>query len=632
MDKAGAQPGIAAPVALFVFNRPEHTRQVAKAIRLAAPSRLLVVADGPRLGNERDVELCIETRDVIGSIDWQCEVLTAYSDVNLGCKERVASGIGWVFSECPEAIILEDDCVPDPTFFRFCDELLVRFRDVEQVWMVSGTSDHRRRPRRHESYSFSRGFKIWGWASWARAWAHYDVEMAEWPQLRDAGWLENYLHWPRMSAVTRRLFDEAHAGRVPTWDYQWAFAGWRHDGLAISPATNLVRNIGHGPDGSHLTDPSHPLADRALEPMRFPLVHPRRIVLDEESDAREWRLAFPQAFADESRLEAMRERVRRFVRHTRARVKAAELPAPPDPREVVYGAAVGYSAEHIRPFVASLRSTGYDGAIVLLAERRRVRALRAMAEFAGVEVVATPQWPPRRWPSIDQVPWRRRCWAASHRALWALRRVLPSVVLRLHPVSETRFLVYLDHLRRHDYESVLVADVRDVLFQANPFEALPGSGLAASIEPDRYTIASEPWNERMVRLLYGDRVLAEIGGRPVSCSGVTYGDRASMLRYLDLMATEIGALSRTNALRGWFDQALHNRVLWSRMAGEWTPLATLSSAVATLGAVPEQEVPTDEGGAVVNEDGSPVAILHQYDRLPTLGPLLAARLGGSSPA
>jgi hypothetical protein len=218
-----------------------------------------------------------------------------------------------------------------------------------------------------------------------------------------------------------------------------------------------------------------------------------------------------------------------------------------------------------------------------------------------------------------------------HRVLWSLGRERQSVALRLHPVSESRFIVYLEHLRRHSYERVLLTDVRDVLFQSDPFAALPVSGLAVSLEPDRYTIATEPWNERMVRLLYGDLVLAEIGHRPVSCSGVTYGDRASMLRYLELMTTEIRALRSTDARRGWFDQALHNRVLWSEWGTEWTPLATLSSAVATLGAVPEDEVPTDRGGAVVNRDGSLVAVLHQYDRLPTLGPLLAARLGGRRP-
>jgi hypothetical protein len=126
------------PVALLIFNRPDTTERVFKAIAQAQPLKLLVVADGPRDGRPGEATLCEQTRAVITQVDWPCQVITNFADNNMGCKLRVASGIDWIFEQVEEAIILEDDCLPDPSFFRFCDEMLERYRDNERVGMVSG--------------------------------------------------------------------------------------------------------------------------------------------------------------------------------------------------------------------------------------------------------------------------------------------------------------------------------------------------------------------------------------------------------------------------------------------------------------------------------------------------------------
>ena len=126
------------PVAFLIFNRPETTHRVFAEIARARPRRLLIVADGPR--SEADADKCRAARAVIERVDWQCDILTNYSDINLGCKRRISSGLSWVFEQCEEAIVLEDDCLPDPTFFRFCAELLDKYRNDQRIMMISGNN------------------------------------------------------------------------------------------------------------------------------------------------------------------------------------------------------------------------------------------------------------------------------------------------------------------------------------------------------------------------------------------------------------------------------------------------------------------------------------------------------------
>jgi hypothetical protein len=156
------------PIAFFIFNRPDTTARVFEAIRQAQPSKLLVVADGPRSTRPGEAEKCAATRAIIDQVDWECEVLTNYSDVNLGCRHRVSSGLDWVFEQVEEAIILEDDCLPHPTFFRFCEELLEWYRHDHRIVAISGDNFQNGHQSGEFSYYFSRYVHIWGWATWRR--------------------------------------------------------------------------------------------------------------------------------------------------------------------------------------------------------------------------------------------------------------------------------------------------------------------------------------------------------------------------------------------------------------------------------------------------------------------------------
>lgn len=279
-----ATPALETPVAFLVFNRPDTTARVFQEIARARPRRLLVVADGPRPDRDGEPERCAAVRAIVERVDWPCDVRTNYSDRNLGCRGRVSSGLDWVFEEVEEAIILEDDCLPHPTFFRYCETLLDRYRDDERVMCISGDDFQRRRGDCAWSYYFSRFVHIWGWATWRRAWRHYDVTMRAWPAARDAGLLEAVWGADR-SAVAhwRAIFDAVHAGRVDTWDFQWVFACWQQGGLTVLPCGNLVSNLGFRGDATHTTGASA-VAELPVRAMSFPLRAPPFVRADHVAD------------------------------------------------------------------------------------------------------------------------------------------------------------------------------------------------------------------------------------------------------------------------------------------------------------------------------------------------------------
>ena len=232
------------PVAFMVFNRPNTTEQVFAAIRQARPEILLVIADGPRPGRTGEAKLCAEVRAIIENIDWPCIVHKNYSDVNLGCKGRVSSGLNWVFTEVEEAIILEDDCLPHKDFFPFCEKLLEQYRHDERVTMIGGTNYLVDRLQVPESYVFSRYFPVWGWASWRRAWNQYDLSMHNWPRFRKEGQLRGLYADGCMRRFLTSSFDNTYNGRINTWDIQWFFACLFNNGLSIVPSRNMISNIG----------------------------------------------------------------------------------------------------------------------------------------------------------------------------------------------------------------------------------------------------------------------------------------------------------------------------------------------------------------------------------------------------
>jgi hypothetical protein len=209
------------PVALIIFKRPQETERVFAEIRKVKPQKLLVVADGPRADRPGEDQDCDRARAIIDRVDWDCEVLKNYADINLGCKQRVSSGINWVFDTVEEAIILEDDCLPHPTFFRFAEELLDRYRDDQRILSISGQNVQFGRKRTDYSYYFSRYNHCWSWASWRRAWQHYDLDMKLWPEIRDGNFLVDVLGDSHAAKVWTNTFQLCYEKKLQSW----AFSG-----------------------------------------------------------------------------------------------------------------------------------------------------------------------------------------------------------------------------------------------------------------------------------------------------------------------------------------------------------------------------------------------------------------------
>lgn len=248
--------GFDAPIALFVFNRPEMTRQIFNSVAKMRPRRLFLIADGPRRDRPGEAELCAEVRRIVSAVDWPCEVERNLSAANLGCGARMSSGIDWVFKSVDAAILLEDDCLPSPDFFAFCGAMLERYRHNTRIGTITGSN--LMTPYMHfpDSYHFSRYPCIWGWATWRRSWALYDFAMTKLAAAQEARIVESFLGDDRVARFWYDAFDGVKDGKVDTWDYQLCFASFSNSWLNIVPSANLISNIGFGPNATHTTSPS----------------------------------------------------------------------------------------------------------------------------------------------------------------------------------------------------------------------------------------------------------------------------------------------------------------------------------------------------------------------------------------
>jgi hypothetical protein len=270
-------------VLFLVFNRPDTTAQVFAAIRQAKPPRLYVAADGAREWYEGEADKVAKVREIATTVDWPCEVKTLFREENLGCKTAVSGAITWFFEHEEQGIILEDDCVPHPDFFCFCNELLNYYADDERVSVITGNNFQNGRRRGDAAYYFSKYPHCWGWATWRRVWELYRGNIPFWSEWKtSADWRKknvNKHEWQYWNGI----FDRVHAGKIDSWAYPWAASLWYHGGLTATPNVNLVSNIGFGSESTHTTSTDSPLAAMATKAIGE-LRHPFMIVQDFTAD------------------------------------------------------------------------------------------------------------------------------------------------------------------------------------------------------------------------------------------------------------------------------------------------------------------------------------------------------------
>jgi len=273
------------PILVMGFNRPHLLRQSIDRLRTIEPTRLYLAIDGPRHDRNGEEQLVHECRRVVDFIDWDCDVRTLFQDRNLGCGQGVSSAIDWFFENEEQGIILEDDILPDPSFFGFCSELLERYRDDDRVFAISGCNfvppDYQSEP--DLPYRFTNVPHIWGWATWRRSWESYQLDIADWRDRLTTRelWravdrsLPGFVYW-------NSTFELLARKQVDTWDGQLVLAAMEQSGLIANSNVNLIENLGFGPEATHTLEDRRDL--RSVESISLPLAQVP-VVQDKRADA-----------------------------------------------------------------------------------------------------------------------------------------------------------------------------------------------------------------------------------------------------------------------------------------------------------------------------------------------------------
>jgi len=275
------------PVLFLIFNREDTTQKVFNAIREQKPKYLFVAADGARKNKPNEAEKCKQVRNIIKQIDWDCELKTLFREENLGCKLAVSSAITWFFENVEQGIILEDDCLPDPSFFQFCEELLNKYKDDERIGHIGGTNFLPSVVDENLSYDFCSLAHIWGWASWRRVWKNYNVNFPFWEENKNK---RSFLFCNKFEEIYYSSFIPdviKNRNNINTWDTQYWFTLRLQNQLAVYPAVNLVTNIGLcSQDATHKSKKNEKLSV-PVSKINFPLKHPEYIlrnkIIDDKS-------------------------------------------------------------------------------------------------------------------------------------------------------------------------------------------------------------------------------------------------------------------------------------------------------------------------------------------------------------
>jgi hypothetical protein len=247
---------------------------VFESIRNAKPPRLYFSSNAPnpeKIGEEALVE---KVRSLVNAVDWPCKVTTLFRDEYLPAKTSISTAVDWFFKNEPEGIILEDDCLPHPSFFPFCCEMLDRYREDQRIGMITGDNFQLQYSENNDSYYFSIFNNIWGWASWRDRWQQdYDLGMNKWPLLRAQGSIANLFPSKAMQQYFDNIFNSVYQNKIDTWDYQWLFASRINNRLTVTPNINLITNIGFDDGATHCIKNSS-TSNIDLQEMIYPLRHP----------------------------------------------------------------------------------------------------------------------------------------------------------------------------------------------------------------------------------------------------------------------------------------------------------------------------------------------------------------------
>lgn len=308
------------PIAIIFFTRPDKLERVFEKVSKIKPKQLFLIQDGPRVSNyEQDMINIKACRKIVDNINWKCEVHKNYSDVNLGVGERPYSGISWVFENVEKAIILEDDCVPDITFFNFCKKMLNKYHDNKNVMLISGMNLLEQYNNGY-SYTFSKACTIGAWATWKRVWDQYDFEIYKFDNSQIKKKLKNEIVFRNVIDLkfwawnlTRDMVKNGE--KPPWWDYQLSFLLYSESGLGIVPAKNLIENIGYGEGATNVSDKENGLHfNLNTYKMSSKLIHPPKVKWDKKFDKELFKIQKIKVNKIRILLSKLKKRFLRYIR------------------------------------------------------------------------------------------------------------------------------------------------------------------------------------------------------------------------------------------------------------------------------------------------------------------------------
>lgn len=273
------------PILFIVFKRFDTTKKVFQEIKKTKPKKLYIAADGPR--NSLEKKRTNKVRNfILKNIDWKCNVKTLFREKNLGCGTAVSSAITWFFKNEEMGIILEDDCLPNQSFFTFCEQMLKKYKNNKKIMQVCGFNPVSKKVTSKESYYFGYFGSIWGWATWKRAWKKYDFDIKQFPYFKRKNKINEFDFDRKMKEERIKTFEFIYNKGLDTWDYQWDFIKLFNKSMSIVPSKNLVKNIGFGEDSTFNTGSGKRFEFIKREKIEFPLKHPEKVSQFKEFDKR----------------------------------------------------------------------------------------------------------------------------------------------------------------------------------------------------------------------------------------------------------------------------------------------------------------------------------------------------------
>jgi hypothetical protein len=288
------------PILLMLFNRPETTKQVFERVRTAMPAQLFIAANGPRPDVPSDNAKCAEVRAIFDNIDWKCEVHVNFRPTNIGMQKHWRVALDWFFESVDSGIILEDDCVPDISFFEYCGELLDKYKDDTHIMHINGSNFQFGQKRGNASYFFSKYPHVWGWATWRRAWQRYDSKLSSFPSFKANHLIDSAVSTDAEKKYWMKFFESLYGGSREASDVTWAYTIWSHESFCITPNVNMITNIGYGPSAGHTIIKDRTMDQAAHDIGKIQHPDPLSIATDREADRFTFKILFHRNFFEKA--------------------------------------------------------------------------------------------------------------------------------------------------------------------------------------------------------------------------------------------------------------------------------------------------------------------------------------------